>query len=106
YLTYKPVNGNLNRYIEDSRTYAYKHVTKASGIDEIILHEQPGVSGLLYKVKGNAASPLQFWLTDSTAHFIRGSLYFYAVPNPDSIAPVLDFVQSDVQHFLERFHWK
>ncbi|HRS38733.1 MAG TPA: gliding motility lipoprotein GldD [Bacteroidia bacterium] len=106
YLTYKPVNGNLNRYIEDSRTYAYKHVTKASGIDEIILHEQPGVSGLLYKVKGNAASPLQFWLTDSTAHFIRGSLYFYAVPNPDSIAPVFDFVQSDVQHFLERFHWK
>lgn len=106
YLTYKPVSGNLNRYIEDSRTYAYKHVAKASGIDEIVLHEQPGVSGLLYRVKGSAASPLQFWLTDSTAHFIRGSLYFYAVPNPDSIAPVLDFVQADVQHFLERFHWK
>jgi gliding motility-associated lipoprotein GldD len=57
-------------------------------------------------VKGAAASNVQFYLTDSVQHFIRGSLYFYNAPQPDSIAPVLDFVSEEVKHLVETFQWK
>jgi gliding motility-associated lipoprotein GldD len=53
-----------------------------------------------------AASPYQFYLTDSTTHWLRGSLYFDAIPNNDSLAPVIDFVKTDIQHIFETMHWK
>ena len=78
-----------------------------SAIDELE-YADPGakVYGLTYLLKGNAASPVQFWVTDSSKHFLRGSLYFYAVPNADSIAPVLSFVKEDIRHLMESVRWK
>ena len=107
YLSYKPVADDLQQLTTDCRNMAMKHVTRASGIDEQTYSDPAHlVYGLEYDFKGGSASPLQFWLTDSTHHFIRGSLYFYAVPNPDSIAPVLDFIRADVRHMIETFRWK
>ncbi len=107
YLSYKSVNNDLKKYVEDSRTLSMKHISRASGLDEeAISYTEKRVFGTIYHFKGNAASPIQFYLTDSTSHFIRGALYFYAVPNPDSIAPVLKFVSADVIHLMETFHWK
>jgi len=107
YLSYKTVNGDLSRLTDDCRNMAMKHVAKASGIDEqTYTDRENSVYGLEYDLKGSSASPMQFWLTDSTRHFVRGSLYFYAVPNPDSIAPVLDFIRADVRHMIETFKWK
>lgn len=84
-----------------------KHISKASGLEEeLIENSSRKIYGVFYNVKGNAASAVQFYLTDSTKNFIRGALYFYAVPNPDSIAPVLQFVESDVKHLIESFEWK
>ena len=48
----------------------------------------------MYDLKGNTASSLQFFVTDSTRNFLRGSLYFNAEPNKDSLAPVMDFHQA------------
>lgn len=107
YLSYKPVANDLQQLTTDCRNLAMKHVTRASGIDEQAYNDPANkVYGLEYDFRGGSASPLQFWLTDSTHHFIRGSLYFYAVPNPDSIAPVLDFIRADVRHMIETFRWK
>ena len=107
YLSYKPVHNDLKKYIEDSRTLSMKHISKASGLQEQeIENESKNVYGIYYNVKGNAASSVQFYLTDSTSNFIRGALYFYAVPNPDSLAPVLSFVKADVLHLIESFSWK
>jgi gliding motility-associated lipoprotein GldD len=107
YLSYKEVNGDLERLTDDCRNLAMKHVSKASGIDEQLYSDPLNqVYGLEYDLRGSAASPLQFWLTDSTRHFLRGSLYFYAVPNPDSIAPVLEFIQADVRRLMETVRWK
>jgi gliding motility-associated lipoprotein GldD len=107
YLSYRPVEGNLEELTDDCRNMAMKHVIKASGIEESMYADpENAVYGLQYDLRGSAASPLQFWLTDSTRHFVRGSLYFYAVPNPDSIAPVLDYVRKDVLHMIESFRWK
>jgi gliding motility-associated lipoprotein GldD len=107
YLSYKTIHNDLSKFIEDSRTLSMKHIPRASGMqEESIEYPDKKVYGTYYDIKGNAASSVQFYLTDSTQHFIRGSLYFYAVPNPDSLAPVLKFVEADVKHLIESFDWK
>jgi gliding motility-associated lipoprotein GldD len=107
HISYKTVNKNLNTYIEDSRTLAYKHTVKADAISETLYSsEERKVYGLLYDIKGDAASNVQFYLTDSTKHFLRGSLYFNVQPNADSLAPVIDFFRDDIIHLVETLKWK
>ena len=93
--------------MEDSRTLAFKHTVKANDIEQkIINHPSKKVYGLIYLIEGDAASSYQFHLTDSSDHFIRGSLYFNNIPNQDSIQPVLDFVKEDISNIIETFEWK
>jgi gliding motility-associated lipoprotein GldD len=106
YFTYKTLKNDLYEYTENTRTLVYKHTSRASSINENVMTFSPGVSGILYDIGGDAASPLQFYVTDSTNHFLRGSLYFNAPPNADSIAPVLAFVKKDVLHLLKTVKWK
>jgi gliding motility-associated lipoprotein GldD len=107
HLSYKEIKGNLNSLMEDTYTLASKHQIKASGIEEqLISRDSVKVYGLLYEIGGNAASSVQFFLTDSTRHFIRGALYFNAVPNTDSITPALEFVRQDIYKMIESFEWK
>lgn len=108
YFSYEPVHGNLAGYLEDSRELTNKHISKASGIEEtLIIKEDTHVYGMLYTVEGSrAASPFQFYLTDSTDHFLRGALYFNVSPNNDSLAPVIDFLKEDILHLIETLHWK
>lgn len=110
HISYKPL-GNANKLTtltEDARTLALKHMPKASGIKYIaIFNPQKQVYGLIYEINGlGAASPYQFYLTDSVQHFVRGSLYFDAIPNNDSLAPVISFVKEDIQHMFETMSWK
>jgi gliding motility-associated lipoprotein GldD len=107
HFSYMPVNGNIQKYLEQTYTLASKHQIKSSGIEEQqIAKPQSRVYGLVYNIQGNAASSIQFFLTDSTKHFIRGALYFYAPPNTDSISPVVDFIRKDIYHMIETFEWK
>jgi gliding motility-associated lipoprotein GldD len=107
YLSYKPVKHNLQDLIEDSRTLTYKHTIKAEAIDEsLIRNDSSHVYGILYDLKGNTASSVQFFTTDSTTHFLRGSLYFNSEPNKDSLAPVIKFIRQDVEHMINTLHWK
>jgi gliding motility-associated lipoprotein GldD len=101
------VDHNLFQYTEDSRALAYKHTIKADAINETV-YTNPGhrVYGILYDIKGNAASSLQFYLTDSVRHFLRGSLYFNVEPNKDSLAPVIAYFREDIVHLIESFEWK
>jgi len=107
HLSYKPVNNNIASYLEDSRTLAIKHQQKADAIDEKrVINDSAKVYGLIYDIEGNAASNVQFYLTDSTKHFIRGALYFTAAPNKDSLAPVIGFIREDVFRLIDSFRWK
>ncbi len=96
----------LYKIMEDTHALAYKHAQKADAIQEMIF-ENPdrNVYGLIYKIDGNAASPVQFYLTDSTSHFLRGALYIREVPNIDSLKPVIDFLVPDVIHLIETTTW-
>jgi gliding motility-associated lipoprotein GldD len=106
-LTYLPVNNDLINHTENCRTLAYKHAVKANGIDEILIHSSDGKSGgIMYEIKGNAASSIQFFLTDSNKHLIRGALYFNCPPQSDSLAPVIDFCKKDIERLIYTLQWK
>jgi gliding motility-associated lipoprotein GldD len=107
HLSYKEIDNNLGTYIEQSRNLVYEHTQKASAIEEQIF-EMPSkrVFGTAYTIKGNAASPLQFYLTDSVKHFLRGSLYIKEIPNIDSLQPVISFLSKDVYRIIETTEWK
>ena len=108
YISYKPVKNNLSEYLEDSRTFVVKHIPKAEAIDDSLIYRpEVRVFGLIYYIEGTqAASPCQFFLTDSSSNFLRGALYFNVSPNNDSLAPVLNFIEEDIRHLVSTFRWK
>ena len=108
HISYKTVNDNLDAYLEDSYYMMTKHISRAMGIrDSVIINPERDVYGLVYFLEGEGvASPMQFYLTDSVSHFMRGSLYFNVKTNNDSLAPVIDFIIDDVRHLIETVEWK
>jgi gliding motility-associated lipoprotein GldD len=107
YLTYKAVKNDFDGLMEQSYKMNVKnHITKADAINE----QQFGnvndkVFGVLYDLKGNTASAVQFYVTDSTSNYLRGSLYFSAEPDADSLAPVINFFREDIIHLIETLKW-
>ncbi len=107
YCSYKPIHSNLFELVEDTRNIVYKHSVRADAISELPYENQDRkVYGILYELSGNAASPYQFILTDSTKHFFRAALYFESVPNKDSIAPIAQYIHKDIVRLIESFEWK
>lgn len=96
----------LAEWMEDAHQMVFSHELKATGITTQTF-EFPGhrVSGVLYRLSGPVASPVQFFATDSTSHFLRGSLYFDHAPNPDSLKPSLQHMEQDIVHLIESLHW-
>ncbi|MCU0379691.1 MAG: hypothetical protein MUE58_00735 [Chitinophagaceae bacterium] len=125
YLSYKTIGGSSVYKIKTDQGYkdstvrntfdglreeayrmTYKHTLKASGIVDSPLYNPQGVPGIYFKVEGNAATARQFYLTDSSRHFLRGALYFDTAPNSDSLAVVNDFLQEDMLHLIQTLRWK
>jgi gliding motility-associated lipoprotein GldD len=107
HLSYRTIDKNLAQYIEESRMLAYKHSQKASSIEEQeFINPDSKVFGTIYNIKGNAASPMQFYITDSVKHFLRGALYIKEIPNIDSLQPVIDFLNQDVIRLIETTRWR
>ena len=108
HISYKDIKGEntLAKLLEDAHKLSYKHTVKADYIDETDINTPNNVHGLMYEIGGNAASNIQFYLTDSSKHFIRGALYFSTPPNADSLAPVVAFVKQDLIHLVNTMEWK
>lgn len=107
YITYKPVTDNLNALLSDAQKLSYEHVVKADNIlEQPYVDPENKVYGMFYEVKGDAASQSQFYVTDSTDHFVTGSVYFYARPNYDSILPAAAYLQDDIRKLMESIRWK
>jgi gliding motility-associated lipoprotein GldD len=107
YLTYRIIENNLPSLIDEAyKMSVTNHITKADAInEEVILFPDRKVYGILYDLKGSTATAVQFFVTDSTKNFFRGSLYFEAEPNPDSLAPVIDYFRADIRHIIETLNW-
>ncbi|WP_163398005.1 gliding motility lipoprotein GldD [Flavobacterium fluviatile] len=107
YLTYKPVNNNIDKLLRDAQKLTYEHVIKADDIlEQPYLNPEKKVYGMFYQVNGNAATNSQFYVTDSTKHFITGSVYFYSKPNFDSVMPAASYIKNDMQRLMETLKWQ
>ena len=106
-INYKKVNNNLKKHIADARKMTQKHRQIADEISERKYDNNWGkVHGMFYDLKGNVASQSQFYVTDSTSHFLSGALYFETKPNYDSILPAINYIQKDMMHLIESLQWK
>lgn len=107
HCSYKPVSGNLRELSADAQDFVFKHAGKASAIPEQgYENEEARVYGVYYELRGNTASPYQFYLTDSARHFFRAAVYFNCIPNTDSLAPVVRYLGEDVRRMMETFEWQ
>ena len=104
HLTYKPLKNDLASHIEDVRRIVNKHIVKADNILETPINED-GKYGIIYDIKGNTASSVNFYVTDSVSGFINGSLYFNVPTNKDSLAPAIQFFREDIVHLINTFQW-
>ena len=96
----------LDRMVNDSYKLTYKNDIKAYSIEDSLMHTPNHITGVFFKLTGSVATAKQFFLTDSTKHFIRGALYFDATPNEDSLKIVNDFLQQDMYHMINTLQWK
>jgi gliding motility-associated lipoprotein GldD len=125
YLSYKTIGGTSLYKVKTDNGYrdsvvrntfdglkdeayrmTFKHTLKASGITDSGFLTSQGISGMYFKVEGNAATSRQFYVTDSLRHFLRGALYFDTAPNSDSLSIVNDFLETDMRHLIETLRWK
>jgi gliding motility-associated lipoprotein GldD len=109
HISYKNMDNHpLYKLTEDARKLAYKHAPKAIGIQESsFVDAQHQIYAHTYRILGNdAASPYQFYLSDSSRHFVRGALYFNVSPNNDSLQPVIDHIVQDIDHLIQSFRWE
>ena len=107
FISYKKVDGNLQKLISDAQKLSFEHMKKADNIEpRTFINEDDKVYGTYFQIIGDAASQSQFYLTDSIHHFITGSVYFYVKPNYDSILPAANYLQQDMREIMETLHWK
>ena len=107
HCSYKPVQHNLRELTEDALEFVYRNASFANAIPEKgYEHPEADVYGVLFDLEGNTASSCQFFITDSTHHFFRASVYCNCLPNADSLAPVYDYLRQDVVKMVETFEWR
>lgn len=107
YISYKEVGANkFDKLVNDAFTMTNKHSSKAYSIEDSLIATPNNVHGVFFKVGGNVATANQFFISDSTKHFLRGALYFDAAPNEDSLGIVNSFLLEDMRHMINTFKWR
>ena len=118
-LNFKPFNATLHityyrfqsprefdSLVDDTRKLVNKHIQRAEDIIEEPFISSPTVKGIMFDIEGNTATNLNFYITDSMQHFLRGALYFNSQASADSTAPVFERMRKDVGHLIQTFRWK
>lgn len=107
YLTYSEVDGNLNSLLKEAQRLVYEHTIKANSIKaKSFSYPEKKIFGNLYRLGGESASNIQFYVTDSTKHFLSGNLYFKVQPRPDSLQPAVDYIEKDIIKMIETTTWE
>lgn len=96
----------FDKLVQDAFNLTFKNDIKASSINDSVMHTPNGLAGVYFELSGNVATAHQFFLSDTTQHFLRGALYFNATPNEDSLRPVNQFLAQDLQHLINTMRWK
>ncbi len=96
----------FDKMVNDAFNLTNKNEAVATSIKDSVFRTPNAVSGVFFRVGGNAATARQFFMSDTTRHFMRGALYFDTTPNADSLKPVQDFLQADIDHLINTFRWR
>lgn len=108
-ITYKSLKTdkeNLKEHIKDAFKLKEGHLKKAYSIDEAVIRTKTGKTAMIFELQGEVPSQFQFYITDSTSHFLRGALYFRTATKNDSLAPVIQYMKEDILHLLNTLEWK
>lgn len=113
-ITYKGVANTPNKsqdkllaeFIDDAHKLKSKHYIKAEGVREQIYETEHGKVATVFELEGDVPSQYQFYVTDSSKHFIRGAVYFKTATKNDSLAPIIEFMKKDVIHLLNTLEWE
>ncbi len=102
HLTYKKIDQNTDFQVlsNDAFNLTAKHQIKAYGIEEVVLLTPNGYSAVVAELTGEVPTQFQFFVTDSTTHFLRGALYFNTALKNDSLAPVIEYIKIDLAHLI------
>jgi gliding motility-associated lipoprotein GldD len=96
----------LHKVYNDAYKMAQEHIPKANAMEDFIINNpDKKVYGVLFNIEGHVASPFQIVMTDSVNHAVRAALYFKSRPEADSMAPVIEFVKTDIMTILNSFEW-
>ncbi|MDR2206337.1 MAG: gliding motility lipoprotein GldD [Flavobacteriaceae bacterium] len=107
FITYYPIHNDFELHVKEAEKLVYEHTIKASAIEtKNFSYPERKVFGNFYELKGQSASNVQFFATDSTKHFVTANLYFNTSPKPDSLAPAINYIKKDVLHIIDTFEWK
>jgi gliding motility-associated lipoprotein GldD len=108
-ITYKDIRNNkkhFDEHVDDSHKLAIKHNVKAYAINESVDTTAKGYTVTYFELEGEVPSQFQFYVTDSTANFLRGALYFQTATRNDSLAPVIRYVKKDILHMVNTLEFK
>lgn len=108
-FTYKPVNNDpkrLQNMMADAAKLAFHHDKKAYSISDKILTTKDGKKAIIFELEGEVPSHYQFFVTDTTKHYLRGAMYLMTATENDSLRPVIDYMKADCRHILETLKWK
>lgn len=103
HLTYKRIDGekvDFKKLSNDAFKLTAKHQIKAYGIEEGVLLTPNGYTAVVAELSGEVPTQFQFFVTDSTTHFLRGALYFNTAVKNDSLAPVIEYIKIDMTHLM------
>lgn len=92
--------------VRDAFVIATKINERANYMTETRIQNAQGVGGLMLDWSGPAASPVHFYLSDTTSHFFKAALYFDARVQPDSLAPIVAFIKEDIDKIVASFTWQ
>lgn len=108
HCSYSPVTSRqeFDKLVTDAFKIADQINQRANYMEEIRVANAYGVHGVLMEFQGAAASPLNFFLTDSVHHFLRMSLYYQARVVQDSLDPVTEFLRTDIAEIVNTLRFE
>lgn len=97
----------LTNYLRDFNLLLDAHTKRSNGfLIKEFENRNYSTYGKLYEFRGDVASPIQFFLTDSINNFIHGSLNMTVKSKYDSIYPSVQYIKNDILVFFESINLK
>jgi len=108
HISHRDPQGSLDSlaiFFDNSLRLTEKHNIKASAISNSVKTLDNGATLIMSELEGDVPSQFQYFITDSTDHFLRAALYFPTNVQNDSLAPIIEYVKEDMIHMINTTRW-